>query len=189
MKIIEDYKFAKEIFKVEAQPALLAQAVRVFQANQRQGTQSTLTRTEVSGTTKKMYRQKGTGHARHGDRKAPIFVGGGQAFGPKPRDFSLKLPQKMRQLALKMALSQALKDKKIIVISGLEKLTGKTSELAKFLDGKTGLFVPHKFLANLWRAGRNIPGITIAPFNQLNAYEILKAKKIYWDEKIPDKSE
>lgn len=184
MKIITDFNFPKETFKVEVVPQLLAQSVRVFMANQRQGTQSTLTRTEVTGTTKKIYKQKGTGNARHGDRKAHIFVGGGIAFGPKPRDFSLKFPQKMRRLALNMALSQALKDKRVVVVSGLDKLSGKTQELAKFLRGGKSLIVTGKLLENVWRAGRNIPNVEITPYSQLNAYTVLKAKKIYWDEKI-----
>ncbi len=154
---------------------LLAQAVRVYLANQRQGTQSALTRSEVNRTRKKLYKQKGTGGARHGDRKAPIFVGGGVAFAPKPRDYSLKLPKKMRQKALELAL-KSQKIEKIV----LTKIGGKTKDLSKLIetDNKT-LLITKTYNQKVWRAGRNIANLTILPKNELNAYEVLKAKKIY----------
>src|SRR3990167_5036459 len=105
MKIVDKPELPKEIFAVLENPQLLAQAVRVHLANQRQGTQSALTRAEVSRTRKKYQKQKGSGNARHGDRKAPIFVGGGIAFAPKPRDYSLKLSDKMKKQAVFTALS------------------------------------------------------------------------------------
>lgn len=154
---------------------LLAQAVRVYLANQRQGTQSALTRAEVNRTKKKWYRQKGTGRARHGDRKAPIFVGGGVAFAPQPRDYSLKLPQKMRQ----QAISLALKAKKVEKIN-LDKVDGKTKSLAKLLDlSKPALLITKESNARVWQAGRNLANLTILPRNQLNVFAILKAHKIY----------
>ncbi|MEK7565426.1 MAG: 50S ribosomal protein L4 [Patescibacteria group bacterium] len=187
MKIVADPNLPKEIFKVKVRPALLAQSVRVYLANQRQGTQSTKTRSEVAGTTKKVYRQKGTGGARHGDRKAPIYVGGGIAFGPKPRDFSLKLSQKMRHLALLGALSLAAKDKKLQVVSGLEKVSGKTKDAAKFLKdfpNKSILIVVNGFQKNTFQSFRNIKNLTVLPYNQLNAYEVLKAKTIFLSDDI-----
>jgi large subunit ribosomal protein L4 len=154
---------------------LLAQAVRVHLANQRQGTQSALTRSEVNRTRKKLYKQKGTGGARHGDRKAPIFVGGGVSFAPKPRDYSLKLSKQMK----KKAVEEALKTKKIEKIEGLEKISGKTKELAKLLTGaKSFLIITDGYQEKIWRAARNIPGVAVLPENQLNAYEVLKAEKI-----------
>ncbi|MDO8515309.1 MAG: 50S ribosomal protein L4 [bacterium] len=184
MKVNETYQFNKDLFKVEVSPVLLAQAVRVYQANQRQGNQSTLTRGDVKGTTRKMYKQKGTGHARHGDAKAPIFVGGGVAHGPHPKDFSLILPQKMRILALKGALTLKLKDKKITAVSGLDKLTGKTKELADFIKEKNVLVVTNKMIPNVVRAAKNLQGIRVLPFSDLNAYEVLKVQTILWDDKI-----
>lgn len=155
---------------------LLAQAVRVYLANQRQGTQSAQTRAEVSRTRKKLYKQKGTGGARHGDRKAPIFVGGGVAFAPKPRDYSLKLSKTMR----KKALEEALKLKKLEKLEGLDKVDGKTAKLAKLLTGaKSYLIVTDGYQEKIWRAARNIPGITVLPKDQLNAYEVLRAEKIF----------
>lgn len=155
---------------------LLAQAVRVYLANQRQGNQSALTRAEVSRTRKKLYKQKGTGGARHGDRKAPIFVGGGIAFAPKPRDYSLKFPKQMK----KKALEEALKLNKPEKIS-LGKIAGKTKNLAKLLDlQKKTLLVTPKYDQKIYLAGRNIPNLTILPKEQLNAYEVLKAEKILY---------
>lgn len=177
MKIVEKPELPKEIFSVEVKPQLLAQAVRVYLANQRQGTQNAKTRAEVNRTRKKLYKQKGTGGARHGDRKAPIFVGGGVAFAPKPRDHSLGFPQLMKRKALLGALSIAAKENKIQIIEGLKALSGKTKELVKF-TGKNCLIVTDGYLENVWRAGRNIEGVTILPFNQLNTYGIIKAKKI-----------
>jgi large subunit ribosomal protein L4 len=154
---------------------LLAQAVRVHLANQRQGTQSVLTRAEVNRTRKKLYKQKGTGGARHGDKKAPIFVGGGVSFAPKPRDYSLKLPKQMRQKALQLAL-KTKKSEKII----LTKIDGKTKTLAKLLDlAKPTLLITKEYNQKVWQAGRNLKNLTILPKNQLNAYEVLKAHKIY----------
>mgnify|MGYP003395109827 CR=1 FL=1 len=156
-------------------PALLAQAVRVYLANQRQGTQSALTRAEISRTRKKLYKQKGTGGARHGDRKAPIFIGGGVTFAPKPRDYSLKLPTKMRQKALGLAL----KSKKIEKVV-LTKVTGKTKELVKLIStDKNTLLITKTYNQKVWQAGRNISKLTILPKNQLNVYEVLKADKIH----------
>lgn len=157
------------------QPTLLAQAVRVYLANQRQGTQNAQTRAEVNRTRKKLYKQKGTGGARHGDRKAPIFVGGGVSFAPKPRDYSLKLSKNMRQ----KALEEALKAKKPEKLAGVTKVKGKTADLAKLLTGaKSYLIITDGYNENIWRAARNIPGVSVLPKNQLNVYEVLKAEKI-----------
>ncbi len=195
MKIVEDYKFNKDLF-AEVSPTLLATAVRVYRANQRQGNQATKTRSAVIGTNKKMYKQKGTGHARHSDSKAPIFVGGGVAHGPHPRDFSLKMPQKARQLAVKGALYLKNKDKKIEAISGLEKLTGKTKELAEFLDNvkvkgtlANPLIVTNGVMKKVHLAARNIPGVRVLPATDLNTYEVMRASMILWDEGIGNEKE
>src|SRR3989338_4919632 len=106
-------ELAKEIFAVEASPKLLAQYVRVYLANRRQGTASTKTRGEITGSTRKIYKQKGTGRDRHGDIKAPIFVGGGTVGGPKPRDYSLKFNKKQTKKALFYSLSLKFKEQGI----------------------------------------------------------------------------
>ncbi len=130
----ETISLPKEIFEAKINSDLMAQAVRVYLANQRGGTVRTKSRGEVKISTKKIYRQKGTGRARHGAASAPIFVGGGIAFGPKPRDYSLKLPQKAKRAALFSALSAKLKDGAIIVVSGLEKLEPKTKNMADVIN-------------------------------------------------------
>lgn len=189
MKIIEKPTLPKEIFTVEARPQLLAVAVRVYLANQRQGTQNAKTRAEVNRTRHKLYKQKGTGGARHGDRKAPIFVGGGIAFAPKPRDYSLSLSKQLKKKALYGALTLASKNKNLSVVSGMTKLTGKTAEVAKFLAGLEGdsrnvLLVTDIARDNVYRAARNIPGVTVLPAKQLNTYEVLKADKVLFMEEV-----
>lgn len=173
-----------EIFGVSENPKLVSQAVRVYLSNQRQGTVSTKTRGEVRGSTRKIYRQKGTGRARHGGIRAPIFVGGGVALGPKPRDYSLSLPQKMKRLALFSALSGKLKDGQIKVVE-VSKITPKTKVMSKLLenldfDGKTLLVVPSgmKESKNVFLSARNIPTVRISTAVTLNTYDVLDNKGI-----------
>ncbi len=176
-----------EIFAVSASPALFAQTVRVYLANQRSGTHATKTRNQVIGSTRKIYRQKGTGRARHGDIKAPIFIGGGIAHGPHPRDYSLSLPQKMKRKALFGALTDKLVNNCLKVVAGLETLPVKTKEIFSVLQklNLTGpkekkeavvmLVTPQK-MENLYLAGRNLSCLTVRQANLLNTYEILKHK-------------
>src|SRR3989344_6756187 len=131
-KEVKTLDVPKEIFSVKPNPKLLAQYVRVYLTNNRQGTASTKTRGEVRGSTRKIYRQKGTGRARHGAITAPIFVGGGVVFGPKPRDYSRKLPQKMKKAALFSALTAKRIDNAVKVIGNLDTIVPKTKEMAKF---------------------------------------------------------
>ena len=118
-----------ELFNIPNSPQLLAQYVRVYLANQRQGTASTKTRSEVTGSTRKIYKQKGTGRARHGANKAPIFVGGGIAFGPRPQDHTLSLTKKQRTKALLMTLSSHLANNSFSVVANMAKATGKTKQM------------------------------------------------------------
>jgi large subunit ribosomal protein L4 len=178
----------EEIFGAKINNSLMAQAVRVYLANQRRGTLKTKSRGEVSISTRKIYRQKGTGRARHGAASAPIFVGGGIAFGPKPRDFSMKLNQNMRKLALFSALSAKLKDGEIKLITGLEKIEPKTSKMTQViahleLNSKKQqlLVVTPKSGAdfeNVVKAARNIEGVNVVSANQLNTYEVLANSKL-----------
>jgi len=171
-----------EIFGAKINNSLMSQAVRVYMANQRQGTVKTKGRGEVNRTTKKVYQQKGTGRARHGSRRANIFVGGGLAFGPKPRDLSLNISKKMKTLALFSALSSKLKDNEIKIIKGLEAILPKTKLMAQVLknleiakDSRVLLVLPKagKESENVYRAGRNIEGIEILSANSLNTYKVL----------------
>lgn len=177
----------RDIFGAKVNGVLMAQAIRVYHANQRQGTISTKTRSEVTGSTRKIYRQKGTGRARHGDIKAPIFIGGGVAHGPHPRDFSLQMPKTMKRRALFSALSQKLKDGNILAINGLEKIGKKTKEIADVLNNlkvmdkkkqKKLLMVLPSRIENLVLAGRNIEGLHMTAANLLNTYEVLNHNKI-----------
>ncbi|PIZ98128.1 MAG: 50S ribosomal protein L4 [Candidatus Levybacteria bacterium CG_4_10_14_0_2_um_filter_35_8] len=178
----------KEIFGAKINKVLLAQAVRVYLANQRKGTHSTKTRGEVEGSTAKIYRQKGTGRARHGSKRAPIFVKGGVVFGPKPRDYSLKLPKKMRRLALFSSLTTKKDEGKIVVLSGLEKIEAKTNKMADVVKNlnleeknkKILLITPDTINAfeNVYKATRNLKGVSIVSAKMLNTYEVLNSKTV-----------
>ncbi|MBI5449165.1 50S ribosomal protein L4 [Candidatus Gottesmanbacteria bacterium] len=171
----------KELFGVEANPKLVAIAVRVYRANQRKGHASTKTRGEVEGSTKKIYRQKGTGRARHGGIRAPIFVGGGIAFGPRPRDFSLSLPQKMRRAALACALTQQYTEGNLVVVDGLEQIEPKTkcfSDAFRFIGVQDGLLVTGRDTKNIVRGVRNLADIDMLPALDLHTYAIVAHKKI-----------
>jgi large subunit ribosomal protein L4 len=174
-----------EIFGERVNKVLLAQAIRVYLANQRQGNASTKTRGEVDGSTRKIFRQKGTGRARHGSVRAPIFVKGGIVFGPKPRDFGLSMPKKMKRKALFSALSSKVQDSQVTVLSGLEKLEPKTKNFVGMLknigiaDKKPKfLFVTPSDSVNAKRAGGNLQGVSFTSVNRLNAYEVLNTKHL-----------
>lgn len=171
----------KDVFGAEINQKLLAQAVRVYETARKTQPANTKTRGEVQGSTAKIFRQKGTGRARHGSIRAPIFVGGGIVFGPKPRKVTLDLPKKMRNKALICALSLKAQEKEVIGLSGAEKATGKTKEISNLINKmkvKSALFVTGDKLDNVVRGIRNIQGMSITPANQLNAYEVLKYKSL-----------
>ena len=165
----------------EANPQLLAQAVRVYLSNQRQGTKMAKTRGDVAGSGKKIWRQKGTGNARHGDRYAPIFVGGGVAHGPKGNEqYKMKLPQKMRRVAVRLALTQKVQDKAVRVIDGLDKLQPKTkamqqllTSVAEYKPGKKVTLIVDKPDMAVRLAARNLEGVVLTQVKQLNTYQIL----------------
>lgn len=167
----------KEIFGQKVNKILLAQAVRVYMTNKKTFTASTKTRGEVKASTAKIFRQKGTGRARHGSISAPIFVGGGIVFGPKPRKVTLDLPKKMKKAALISALAAKAMDNEIIGVSGLEKASGKTKEMVGLLakiNTKSALIVTDDKMDNVVRGVRNIPGVDVMPASLINAYEILR---------------
>ncbi|MEK7165527.1 MAG: 50S ribosomal protein L4 [Patescibacteria group bacterium] len=171
---------------------LLGQAVRVYQANTHQGTQSTKTRGEVSGSTRKIYRQKGTGRARHGANKAPIFVGGGIAFGPKPRDFGLLIPKKMRRRALQQIIGEKFRQESVTIVSGFEKATGKTKEVVKLLtqlelQDKKILLVLDPAMKKAAQGARNLNRVTVRMGINLSSLDVISnehlvlAKEAYTD--------
>ena len=171
----------EELFAAKVNKQLMAQAVRVYLANQRGGHASTKTRGEVEGSTRKIYKQKGTGKARHGGIRAPIFVGGGIVFGPRPRDYSLGFPQKMKHVALASALTEQLKKQNIIIVSGLSGVT-KTKAVASMFTAvgakRRTLLVTAKESALVVRAGRNIEGVDILPASDINTYSVLMHGKV-----------
>ena len=179
----------KELFGAELNNALMAQAVRVYQTNQRQGGAVAQTRGEVSGSRRKIWRQKGTGRARHGDQYASIFVGGGKAHGPRPRPFEKTMSKKMRHRALCSALSSQFKNNHITVVEGFENLEAKTKAVVKALEQVTGrvkhgkalekiiIATPSKVDA-LYRAGRNVENVTIRDARLLHTYEVLNTRRI-----------
>lgn len=170
-----------EVFGVKINQHAMHQVVKMQLANKRQGTQSALTRAEVSGGGRKPWRQKGTGHARHGSTRSPIWVKGGVAFAPKPRDYGYTLPKKIRRLAMKSALSSKVEENQIIVLESLELNQPKTKEMAQILKNfdintKTLLVLPAKN-EEIERAARNIPGVKLAFVNTLNVLDILNYDK------------
>ena len=169
------------IFGIEPNAAVLHSVVVNYLANQRQGTQSTLTRAEVSGGGKKPWRQKGTGHARQGSTRAPQWTHGGIALGPKPRDYHYTLPKKVRRLAMKSAFSAKAAAGDLIVLEALTMEEIKTKTVAAMLDAlgadrKAILVLPEKNDVVI-KSARNIPGVKTALVNTLNVYDILNADK------------
>lgn len=170
----------KEVFGAKINPVLMAQAVRVYLANQRQGDANTKTRGQVDGSTRKIYRQKGTGRARHGGVRAPIFVGGGVAHGPKSKEFELALSKKMKKAAVLSALSSLAQNGQIKVVSGWEKIEPKTKGAAEALSAmglsdKKALLVMPKHLDNVFKAARNINKVKVSAAAMLNTYDVLNA--------------
>jgi large subunit ribosomal protein L4 len=162
---------------------LLHDAVVMYQANLRQGTFRTKTRSEVAGTTKKMYRQKGTGNARAGSRRTNIRVGGGHGFAKRPRDFSYRLPRKALQLATRMAVAAKLENEQLVVIDDLAFSSPKTRDMVAILkalnlDGQSTLVTTNGHDTNVYKSARNIERVTISPVDQLNALAILKPRRM-----------
>ncbi len=177
-----EMELSADIFGIEPNAAVLHSAVVNYLANQRQGTQSTKTRTEVSGGGRKPWRQKGTGHARQGSIRAPQWTHGGIALGPKPRSYNYVLPRKMRRLALKSALSSKVADGALLVLDELKLDEIKTKTVAAMLtalnaDRKVLLVLPEKNDVAV-KSARNIPGVKTALVNTINTYDILNADKL-----------
>lgn len=174
-------ELSADVFGIEPNKTVLHSAVVNYLANQRQGTQSTKTRTEVSGGGKKPWRQKGTGHARQGSTRAPQWTHGGIALGPKPRSYRFVLPKKMRRLALKSAFSSKVAAEEMLVLDSLAMDEYKTKTIVSMLaalgaDKKVLLVLPEKNEEVVCSA-RNIPGVKTALVNTLNVYDVLNADK------------
>ena len=175
------------IFGVEPNTAVVHEVVKNHLANCRQGTQSALTRAEVSGGGKKPWRQKGTGHARQGSTRAPQWTHGGIVFAPKPRDYSYVLNKKVKRLALKSVLSAKAASGELIVVDAIELPAIKTAEFKKFLtavkaDGKAVVVTPEKN-DTIVKSARNIPGVLTTPATILSVYDLLNAKYLVVDQR------
>ncbi len=162
---------------------LLHDAVVMYQANQRQGTFRTKNRGEVAGSTKKLYKQKGTGNARAGARRSGTRRGGGHIFAKRPRDFGWRMPKKALRAATRMALAARLADDEVKLVTGLEMDSPKTAVVAKLLKTlgiaeKTVLVAPAKHDDMLWKSARNIAGVSVSPVGDLNAWSLLQPRAV-----------
>lgn len=179
---VDKITLSKAVFGIEPNVAVMHMAVVNFLANRRQGTQSTLTRTEVSGGGKKPWRQKGTGHARQGSTRAPQWRHGGIVHAPKPRDYSFALNKKVRALAIKSALSDKVQNKALIVLDELKLETYKTRAVVDCLKAigagkKTLLVLADNNPVNV-KSCANIPGLKTAQYNTINTYDIVNADSL-----------
>lgn len=192
-KKVGDITLSDAIFGIEPNNNILHAAVVNYLANQRQGTQSTLTRSEVSGGGKKPWRQKGTGHARQGSTRAPQWTHGGIALGPKPRDYSYSINKKEKRLAMKSAFSTKAIEEAVLVIDSLELPAIKTADMAKALKaigtGKKTLVVLSENNENVYKSARNIPGVKVSTVSTLNVYDILNADSFVADKNAVAKIE
>ena len=180
-KEVGTLELSENVFGAEENVYAVHAVVKAILSNQRQGTQSTLTRTEVQGGGRKPWRQKGTGHARQGSIRAPQWVHGGIALGPKPRDYSYSLNKKERRLAMKSAFSTKVIDNNIIVVNEIETKEYKTKVMVDMLkaigaEGKA-LIVTADVDAKVVKSAANIPGVKTATVNTLNVYDILNYDK------------
>ena len=182
---VGEIELSEAVFGITPNESVVHDVVKNHLANKRQGTQSALTRAEVSGGGRKPWRQKGTGRARQGSTRAPQWTHGGIVFAPKPRDYSYTLNKKVRRLALKSALSDKAAQQNIVVIDAIKVDAPKTNEFAAFLKavnvtGKA-LVVTAEADTNVVKSGRNIPGCQVTFANLINVYDIVNAKQLVLD--------
>ena len=181
-KKVSDIELADSVFGIEPNEKIVHSVLVNYMANQRQGTSNTKTRAEVSGGGRKPWRQKGTGRARQGSIRAPHWVGGGIALGPKPRSYSYKLNKKERRLAIKSCLSSKVIENELTVVDKFEFNAIKTKEVAKMLnslklEGKTLILLPEKNEI-IQKSARNIKGVKTLSVNTINAYDLVNYKNL-----------
>jgi len=180
-KKVGEVELNDALFGLEVKKHILHDVVKMQLANRRAGTASTKTRTEVRGGGAKPFRQKGTGRARAGTRNSPLWRGGGVIFGPKPRDYSYKLPKKVRRLGVRMALSARFSEKNMLVLEGFDLADIKTKqfvEVMKKLDIENGLIVIPERNENLEKSSRNVLGYKVIQVDGLNVYDILLHRRL-----------
>ena len=184
-KVVGDIELNDAVFGIEPNTAVMHEAVKNYLANQRQGTQSTLTRAEVRGGGRKPWRQKGTGRARQGSTRAPQWTHGGIALGPKPRDYGYHMNKKSKQLAIRSALSAKAAAGNVMVVENLDLSEVKTKSFVKFMNdaGISGkaLVVTPEVRRNLVLSARNVPGVRTTVASVISVYDILKADKLVVD--------
>jgi len=204
-EVVDNIEISDHVFDVPFNEAVVHQAVVRQRANARQGTASAKTRGEVVGSTRKLYRQKGTGYARAGSVKSPLRRGGGITFGPKPRNYRQAMPKKMRRLALRCALSAKARDGEMTVLESLTLDEPKSKEMAQILKAlkvdSTALVVISEAKANVVKSASNLPGIKTQPADLLNVVDVLSSKVLLmevaavrraeqlWGEKSPEEGE
>ena len=178
---VSETEISDAVFGIEPNEAVMHAMVVNYLANQRQGTQSTLTRTEVRGGGRKPWRQKGTGHARQGSTRAPQWTGGGVVFAPTPRDYSFKMNKKEKRAALKSVLTSKVQENKFIVLDELKLAEVKTKEMKKVLDNlkvNNALVIIGDDSENVALSARNIAGVQTASVNTINVFDMLKYNTI-----------
>ena len=181
-KVVSELELNDAVFAVEINKTAMHAAVVNYLANQRQGTQSTLTRTEVSGGGRKPWRQKGTGHARQGSTRAPQWTHGGVALGPKPRSYRFTVNRKLKRLAMKSALSSKVLENNMIVVDSIKTEEFKTKTMVSMLkaigaEGSKALIVMPEVDEKVIKSAANIPGVKTALVNTINVYDILNYDK------------
>ncbi len=192
-EVIKHIEISDRVFAVPFNEAVVHQAMVRQQADARQGTASTKTRSEVSGSGRKLYRQKHTGFARAGSRRSPLRRGGGVAFGPKPRSYRQAMPKKVRQLALRCVLSAKARDGGLMVLEQLKFDEPKTKDMAQILAALgvdfSALIVTREPEANVVKSARNLPGIKTLPASLLNVVDILSYRRLLMTEAAVRKAE
>lgn len=181
-EVVDNIEISDRVFGVPFNEGVVHQAVVRQRANARQGTASTKTRGEVTGSTRKLFRQKGTGNARAGSVKSPLRRGGGITFGPKPRSYRKAMPKKMRRLALRCVLSAKARDGELTILEALSLDEPKTREMVRILKtlkvDSTALIVTSETKTNVVKSARNLPGIKTRPASVLNVLDIISNKAL-----------
>lgn len=178
---VSEMELSDDVFTVEVKPALLHEVVKMQLAKRRAGTACVKNRSDVKGSTRKLYRQKGTGRARRGDIKSPLLRGGGVTFGPHPRSYAYSIPKKVRQMALKMALSSKLENQSLTILEDFALNGIKTKNFVgvmKALETGKTLIVISEEDRNLVLSARNVPGVKVLKTEGLNVYDILRHDRL-----------
>lgn len=178
---VSEIDLPDSIFNVDVKPGLLHEIVKMQLAGKRSGTAAVKHRSDVSGSTRKLFRQKGTGRARRGNIKSPLLRGGGAVFGPDPKSYAYKIPKKKKRLALKMALSSKLANKTLLVVDNIDPEEIKTKQFVQITDAlnaKNALIITNEKSQTLELSARNVSDIKVLPTEGMNVYDILKYEKL-----------